>query len=228
MSIGLAIFLASVLLILVMLYGITKDRWRWRRIAKLCALILITPVALTGAVIGGLYVWRQLPATIYPQTEYAGLRLGISPDEVIYIKGYPLNVYGPPEKEGEWAGFQRMFKAEELEKGEHVKNYQGWLYEDGFKRIDIKFNTEKSAVVEIECMSRDRESQRRCPPIFGVTDGDSEREVIRKLGPPGTFQIEVARSTPKVRALGGTKFMSYPNVGMHLRLRERAGLYAWN
>jgi hypothetical protein len=207
-SVGLAIFLGSVVLTLVMLYGITKDRWRWRRIAKLCALILVTPVALVGVFIAGWYVWGRLPAATYPQTEYAGLRLGIGPDEVIYIKGYPPEVLGPPDKGYEWAG-QTVIYTENLEKGERVEDYKNWSYDDSFKRIEVTFNTEKTAVVDILCYSSD--SQRRCPPIFGVADGDSEQDVIRKLGPPGTSRIE-----------GVTKHISYPAVGIDLWLgKER-------
>jgi hypothetical protein len=35
MSVGTGIFLSSVLLAIVILYGVAKDRWRWRRIVKL-------------------------------------------------------------------------------------------------------------------------------------------------------------------------------------------------
>jgi ABC-type Fe3+ transport system permease subunit len=90
MSTGLGILLSSVVLALVMLYAITKDRWRWRQIARISALAL----ALTGVVIGGLYLWNQLPANVSPQTEYEGVRLGMTPDEVMYIRGSPTLVLG--------------------------------------------------------------------------------------------------------------------------------------
>jgi hypothetical protein len=63
-------------------------------------------IVITGGVIGGLYFWKQLPPTISPQTEYAGIRLGMGPDEVLYINGSPPAVYGEAEKEGKWRGFQ--------------------------------------------------------------------------------------------------------------------------
>jgi hypothetical protein len=209
MSVGLAIFLASIVFASVTLYGITKDRWNWRRIAKLCALTFVTLVVLAGAFIGSFYFWDQLPAIIYPQTEYAGLRLGISPDEVMYIKGYPPEVFGAAEKDGEWPG-QPVIETKNLEKGRRVQDYKDWAYEGRLNRIDVTFNAEKTAVVVIECYSHDR--QRRCPSIAGVTDGDSEREVIRKLGAPGTSRIT-----------GVTKFISYPDVGIHLWLEKERG-----
>jgi hypothetical protein len=215
MSVGLAIFLGSVVLALVNLYGITKDRWRWRNIAKICALAVVTPVVLTAAAIGGLYVWSRLPSTIYPPTEYAGLRLGISPDEVLYIKGYPPEVLGAAlkaEEDGVWAGLQPLIMTDSLKKGERVEDYKDWIYPDGFNHIDIAFNGEKTALVSIKCYSPD--SRRRCPPISGVAIGDSEQNVVRKLGPPGTSRID-----------GITKVISYPNVGIELYLSEKDGVY---
>jgi hypothetical protein len=214
-SVGLAIFLGSVVLALVMLYSITKDRWRWRRLVKLCARIFVTTFVLTGAVTGGLYVWSRLPANIYPQTEYAGLRLGISPDEVMYIKGYPPEVLGAAAKEDEWPG-QPVIDTKNLETGQRIQDYKDWAYEDSFNRIDVTFNAEKTGVVKIGCYSNDR--HRRCPPIFGVADGDSEQDVILKLGPPGTSQIT-----------GVTKVISYPNVGIELWLsKERVYMLGIN
>jgi hypothetical protein len=71
---------------LVIFYAITKNRWRWAR-------ALIALIVLTSVVIGGLYFWKQLPPTISPQAEYAGIRLGMGPDEVLSINGSPPAVY---------------------------------------------------------------------------------------------------------------------------------------
>jgi hypothetical protein len=215
MSVGLGIFLASVVIALVVLYGITKDRWSWRQIARLCALIIAALVVLAGAVIGGVYFWSRLPAITSPQTEYAGIRLGVGPDEVLYIKGYPEEVLGEMIG-GEWPGFKLVIVTKDLEKGKDVHDYQDWIYEGSLNRIEVTLNAEKTAVAVINCYSND--SQRRCPSILGVTDGDSEQEVIRKLGAPGTSQIT-----------GVTKFISYPNAGIHLWLtKERVYLLGIN
>jgi hypothetical protein len=152
MSLGLGIFLSSVVLAAVILYGITKDRWRWRRIAGRTALILTAIVVLTGTISGGLYFWNHLPMTLVPQTEYAGLRLGISPDEVMYIKGYPPTVYAeaPPPAGWPGAGWQEAVDTKDLKNGKRVQDYRDWSYEhDEHSRIDLTFNPEMTAVIVI-------------------------------------------------------------------------------
>jgi hypothetical protein len=186
MSIGLGIFLPSVVFALVIFYAITKGRWRWGR-------ALVALIVLTGVVIGGLYFWKQLPPTISPQTEYAGIRLGMAPEEVLYINGSPPAVYGEAEKEGKWRGFQPIIETKNLEKGKLIQDYRVWSYEQSSKHIDVTFNLEKTAVVAIGCYSIDR--QGRCPSIGGVKDGDSEQEVIRKLGTPSSLGSSVASPT---------------------------------
>jgi hypothetical protein len=52
----------------------------------------------------------------------------------------------------------------------------------------VKSNPEKTAVIVIECYSDDRLG--RCPSIAGISDGNSEQEVVRKLGRPDTSRIE--------------------------------------
>jgi hypothetical protein len=207
MSIGLGIFLTSVVFALAMFYAITKDRWRWGRIVS----TFVALIVLTGVVIGGLYFWNQLPGTVSPQTEYAGIRLGMGPDAVLDINGSPPAVYGEAEKEGKWRGFQPIIETKNLEKGKLVQDYREWSYEQSSNRIDVTFNPEKTAVVAIDCYSNDR--QRRCPSIGGVKDGDSEQEVIQKLGTPGTSRIEFGRN-----GMTTTKIMNYPKVGIELWL----------
>jgi hypothetical protein len=213
MSVGLGIFLSSVVFALVMLYGITKDRWHWPEIARISA----ATVVLTGVIIGGLNFWKQLPAipgpppTVYPQTEYASIRLGMGPDKVYYIKGSPTAVH-EEEMEGPYKGSYSIIEPKDLEKGKDVFDYQTWRYQGYQYRIEVAFNAEKTAVVAIKCYSSFPE--RRCPPIAGVTDGDSEQEVIQKLGEPGTS-----------RTTGVAKFMSYQNLGIELWLDEQARVY---
>jgi hypothetical protein len=206
MYLGIAIFLSSMVIALVMLYGITKDRWRWRTFVKRSALALVAIIALTGAVIGGLYLWNHLPP-VTRQTEYAGLRLGIGPDEVIYIKGFPPTVLGEVKTEGDWIGSEPVIDTSKLEKGKNVQDYREWQYEGYNSRVDITFNLEKTAVVVIQCYSNDRLS--RCPPILGISDGDSEKTVVDKLGVPAISRIE-----------GVAKYISYPNLGISLFLTK--------
>jgi protein-S-isoprenylcysteine O-methyltransferase Ste14 len=87
MSVGLGIFLSSLVLSIVVLYGFTKDRWNWPKIARRTGLGVLTVAALVIGIWAGIYFWNQLPASLRTQTEYAGLRIGMAQDEVMYIKG---------------------------------------------------------------------------------------------------------------------------------------------
>jgi hypothetical protein len=210
MSLGLGIFLSSLVLAVVILYGLTKDRWGWRLMLKRTALTFL----VLAAIIGGVYFWNQLPVTVTPQTEYAGIRIGMTPDEVMYIKGFPPTVFGEPRDDGDWKGFQPAIETKDLEKGKRVQDYRDWSYGPPNSRIDIKFNEAKDAVIAVQCYSGDRLGS--CPSIAGVTDGDSEKEVIRRLGNPDTSRIE-----------GVTKTMAYRNLGITLKLeKERVYLLA--
>ena len=51
MSAGTGIFLGSIIIGLVMLYGQTKDRWKWPRIWKIVCLVLVFILAFGGITI---------------------------------------------------------------------------------------------------------------------------------------------------------------------------------
>ena len=102
---------------------------------------------------------------------------------------------------------QEVIETSNLEKGKRVQDYRDWVvYEDNLYRLDVTFD-EKAALVAISCFSKARLGS--CPSIAGVTDGDSEQEVIRKLGAPGTSRIQ-----------GVTKRITYPDLGIVIRLEK--------
>ena len=74
MNLGTGIFLSTLVMAVIVLYGITKDRWNWRRFVKRAAFVCMG-VVLLGAVAGaGVYLYNQIPITVGRQTEYAGSR----------------------------------------------------------------------------------------------------------------------------------------------------------
>jgi hypothetical protein len=146
MSLGSEIFLSSVVIAVVMLYGLTKDRWRWGPFVKRAIFTFLAIVAIAGTIAGALYIWNQLPLALARQTEYAGLRLGISQDEVIYIKGVPQTVNGELETEGPLKGSRPTIEKGKLEKGKQVRDYDDWAYNGDYSRINVTFNMKKTAV----------------------------------------------------------------------------------
>lgn len=211
MEIGTGIFVSALLLAVVILYAVTKDRWAWRRIITRTALVLLAivlPITLVGI---GYYLW---PEKIGRQTEYAGIRLGISPAEIKYIKGYPPIVYGPSESETE--DWKPIIETKNIEKGKSVEDYTEWSYTYDHYRIDVTFNSTKTTVIEVTCFSGDQ--LRRCPTIAGIADGASEQEVIRRFGQADRSKIS-----------GVTKALTYSKIGVLFWLeRERVYMIAIN
>jgi hypothetical protein len=208
MSIGSGIFLAALVIAVVLLYGITKDRWGWRKIVRRTAVALLALIALGGLTFSASYLWDRLPASI--QTDYAGLRLGMDQNEVRYIKGHPPTVFGEEEMEGDQK-WRKVVQTKDLLKGERVEDYAEWSYDIAGGRLDVEFNPAKTAIIVISCYSTDR--LKRCPPVVGLYDGDAEQEVVRKLGKPD-----------KARISGVTKSLYYSKLGLFFNL-EREQVY---
>jgi hypothetical protein len=214
MDLGTAIFLSSIVLAVVILYGINKAvgrkalaslpaapirRWSWRRAAFVFFGLIVPGV--------GAYYWQQLPQKIERQTAYAGLRLGMSQDEVMYTKGYPPFVLGEEVTDPQWKGSMPVVDTKNLEKGKRAIDYRDWYYEEDQRNINVTFNRARTAVTEIQCYSEDKVY--RCPELGGVRDGDSEKEVLRKLGNPTTSKID-----------GVTKQMSYGDLNIEIWLTK--------
>jgi hypothetical protein len=168
MSTGLGIFLSSFVVSIVILYGITIDRWNWRRIVKRATLSIFTFVVIAAAASGGLWLWNQLPPIplgrlwlwnkrppgLTRQTEYADVRLGMTPTEVLSVKGDPDEVL---EEDGHLWNLLTLIGIDELKKkGKNVKDYRYWQYllnkgTFSVNTISVTFNEAKTAVVAISC-----------------------------------------------------------------------------
>jgi hypothetical protein len=205
MELGTAIFLSSITVSIVLLYGFTKDRWSWRRIVLRGLIGIVILVAVGGALIVAAQYWDQFfPTKLARQTEYAGMRLGMTRDEVRYIKGLPPNIV-TDDKEGPWQSFG-ILKSSELPKGKTVNDYPLWSYEGNNHYLHVAFGNGKT-VSSIACFSIDRIY--RCPSIGGVADGTSEAELLRKLGAPSTSQIS-----------DQTKSVTYEDIGVEFKLEQ--------
>jgi hypothetical protein len=207
MSVGLGLFLSSCLLAIVILYGITKDRWNWRRIPKRSAFVFVAVALFGAACVGAVYVWDWLPTPVTRQTEYVGLRLGMPPDEVMYVKGYPPVVLAEEVNDPAWKGFFSVIETKSLENGKSVKDYRNWSYNAVESNLNVAFNDSMTAVTAIQCYSSDMLA--RCPELVGVRDGAIERDVLRRLGKPSQSKIE-----------GVTKSMTYDDLGIKLWLEK--------
>jgi hypothetical protein len=92
MTLGDGVFLSSILLSVVALFAVTKDRWNWRRIAKWGLLVPVAAILLLG---GGVYLhgrWTDRPV---PQTKFGEIELTATPADVLFVKGEPQLKDGP-------------------------------------------------------------------------------------------------------------------------------------
>ena len=156
---------------------------------------------------------QVVPTKVGRQTEYAGLRLGMTQDEVMYVKGNPPYVLAD-EPDSQWKGFMRVIDTKNLEEGKRAIDYSDWGFRETLRHIDVTFNPARTAVTIIQCTSDDKGN--RCPALGGVRDGDSEKEVLRKLGNPTSSKID-----------GVTKQMSYRDLNIEIWLtKERVYMLA--
>lgn len=208
MELGTGIFLSALVIAVVMLYSATKDRWKWRRLVKR-TLLVILGLLLVGSAAGvSTYYYQQIPSAVVQQTEYAGLRLGMTVDEVLYVKGEPTSVVTDEEvTDPKYKGFYRVVATKEIEAGKSVRDFRYWSYALPYRNLNVRFNNERTAVVAIHCYSEDRLG--RCPSIAGIDDGDSESQVLAKLG-----------RNPRSSIDGVTKTMLYPELGIKLQLTK--------
>src|SRR5215204_3815114 len=117
MELGTGIFLSALVIAVILLYGITKDRWGWRHFVKRAAVGCLGLVLLSVLVGTGAYLYEEVPIPVGRQTEYAGIRLGMSQDEVLYIKGYPPAVLGEEVSDPQLKDFYLVLETSKLEKG---------------------------------------------------------------------------------------------------------------
>lgn len=95
MTVGDGLFAASIVLALVALFIATKDRWMWKVIALWLVALLIAFGLLGGLAVWGWKTYEDRPTV---QTTYEGVALGISIQDVRFLKGSPKDE--DPTKDG--------------------------------------------------------------------------------------------------------------------------------
>jgi hypothetical protein len=162
-------------------------------------------IMLITAIGGSTFFYVKIADAPTKQTEYAGLRLGMTMKEVLYERGNPTAVWGPVEKEGDW---QPEIMTAELKKNESVKDSQSWTYFAPNSWISLEFDAATKSLVEIGCWSDKGTGE--CPPLFGLRDGTTEENLIARLGQPNRelFDNEI-------------KTMEFDHFGVRYYLRRK-------
>lgn len=155
-SIGAGILLGFLALSLVFLIVYTRDRWKWGRIFGIA--VAIPTIGLIALVVYEYY--EESPRKLY---EYAGLKLGMSREDVIFRKGFPD---------------ETMF-------GEEHNKTEAMLYPwnvSGTMAVGIS----DGRVVYIICLGGESSYKSF---INWVSIGDSYEELIETLGEPTTTNV---------------------------------------
>lgn len=156
MSLGTAIFLSAALLGLIALYAVTKDRWRWARIAKWG---LVAPVVAIVAIALGAWAYSAYEGRPTAQEEFEGLRLGATPADVRFLKGEPI-------------------------KGESTDNF--WIYDARATNAGpsgaIVFVVFQDS--EVRYIGYGEKDSWVSTSLLGFRVGAEYAAVIKKLGPP--------------------------------------------
>ena len=154
MSLGTGVFLASLVLSATFLFYVTRDRWRWKRIALYAILGSMGLIGVTAAGFWGYLRWQDRP---YAVQELDGFRLGMTEDDVRFFKGKPDEV----ESDGDW-----VYKVENRAAGREVAS-----------RIAFEGGKVSSVIVASS-------QRYVLPMLFGLSSSPTTQQVIEKLGPP--------------------------------------------
>jgi len=150
------------------------------------------------------------------QEKYADLKLDMSRDEVIYVRGFPHHVVDLQNEEslepGPWSKYNRVYSANEIPQGKSIYDYSQWDFQYGRYRIDVFFDPKKKTVKSIRCYSNTKD--RDCPTLSGISDGDSEDQVSTKFGAPSSSEIKVPTKTIEYNKLGYRFYLTQLKVYM--------------
>ena len=86
---GTGVFMAALLLSSVALFGITRDRWNWAKVAKR---IGIGAASLATALAVAYFSWGAIGHFVHrpkPLQEFDGIKLGASESDVKFLRGTP-------------------------------------------------------------------------------------------------------------------------------------------
>ncbi len=205
MSLGLGIFLSTLVLSTILLYRWTQDRWNWRK--GLIRLGVVTS-AIAAVGVGSIYTYDRYQNRLTRATGYYDLTLGMSKDEVYYVKGQPTEVHERPAKGDAFEGSWLVIYVNAIPKGKTPKDYISWAYSldtTSGDRLDIEF-FDRDRVSRIACYT----TTGFCRSILGIASGDTEESVKDRLGKPDREELS-----------GVTKRLRYSSLNLSLYLVKK-------
>ena len=160
-----------------------------------------------GAVVGSLITVvftdefrERLQATIFGAvavTQYQGIRLGMTMDEVRYVNGRADSYYDQVNA----SGFRPLVKKDELgnDKYKGKSDADFYLWEWNKSSITVFFDAETKQVERIGCFDYKRSGE--CA-IYGLKTGDREEKVEAYLGQADSKKIDKDEKKKMIKKYG--------------------------
>ena len=109
MTLGTGIFLSALMLSMVIMYVVTRDRWSWKKISIRTFVVLLSVGVLVAVAIWVNDVYQDHQNRAVAQTEFYGIKLSDTQSDIKFIKGAPLK-----EEDGMWVYRGKRDKGLEL------------------------------------------------------------------------------------------------------------------
>jgi hypothetical protein len=169
--------------------------------------------------------------------QYCGVYANDNRKEVLYRLGFPPTVVGPPEKV-DFGMASPVYATDttdpklKMPDGKKVNDFPQWTYSPSDDvSIDVAF-TPTDAIESITCMTGHAGG---CPNLAGVAFGDTEEDVVRKLGKHhASFMLTGVSKRMRFDDLGVEIFLTKNRVYRMSLLGQRPPVtatvfdYLWN
>jgi hypothetical protein len=178
MKIGTGVFLGLSAIAVVLLYGQTKERWKWARIAKWALAITLGPIVIGASWFTYTAAKARISNWPHRVNTYEGVPLGATKQDVLYGLGAPTAVEAESAPGESFPG-RYVYSVADLKNGKTYLDYQYWEYSP----ITVTFDANVQRVSDVACFALQGAT---CPPLLGIKTGESEEEVISYLGNPSS------------------------------------------
>ena len=213
MSVGLEnISFSTLVMALLFLYAITRDRWNWERGVRLLFLGSVAIASLAGIGIASVYVWtlgsniwkRSFPIV---QTEYWGLRLGMSMEGVKTCERDSRCYLSDPTPILRKLLFSKDDSARAKQEATRILG-DGGIGRQEASGLTLSFDENERSLRSVLCYWSEFDDPLQCPAIEGIKIRDSRDQIIWTLGEPN-------RSGPSMNS----EWLAY-SIGAVFWLRE--------
>lgn len=154
--------------------------------------------------------------------QYQGIRIGAPKIEVEYVLGHPKYVLAPPSPDDTPQppqGFLIQYEVDAtsgptaMPAGKTSVEFNSWSWDESGHRVDVDFDPKTHNVTTVSCYVNEPEhAVVDCSTIGGVSTGNTEAEMIARIGQPDRSEFN---------ELGASKTVYYGDLGFEIYLRKQ-------